>query len=443
MNDEIIGRIFARRSFGIKPGLDTTRAMLAAMGNPEKNIRTVHVAGTNGKGSVCAMIASVLRYTGIEAGLYTSPHLVRLNERFSINGKDIEDDELFPLLEEVEKAAMRVERDGGGVPTFFECMTALGMEWFKRKGVKLVVAETGMGGRLDSTNVLSPLLCVITRIGLDHMMYLGDTIAAIAGEKAGIIKEGVPVVCADMSDAAKAVIERTAAERKASIVMVGDAVGVRRVSGNVRGQKVAITSASEDYGSFTMKLAASYQIENIATAVAAIETLERVLGIDFGRKTVVKGLADAQWPGRFQCISENPDVLIDGAHNPDGAEALVKALHDAKCGRKIRFVVGQSADKDLEGFFRTIAPICGALWTVPMKNPRTAQPTTLAEIAKRHGIKRVVACPTISDGLNAAKTDALEDEDKGLVVACGSLFLVGEILEGLSVARPGLTTGSY
>lgn len=443
MDKEIIERIFARRSFGIKPGLATTRALLAVMGNPEKDIRTVHVAGTNGKGSVCALIASVLGYTGIKAGLYTSPHLVRLNERFSINGKDIGDEELYPLLEEVEQAALQVERNGGGVPTFFECMTALAMEWFKRRGVNLVVAETGMGGRLDSTNVLTPLVCVITRIGLDHTMYLGNTIAAIAGEKAGIIKENVPVVCADMPDAAHAVVERAAAERNAPVVIVRDAVGVRRVSGNVRGQKVAVASTSEDYGSFTMKLAASYQIENIATAVAALETLGSMLGIDLGRKPLVKGLSDVEWPGRFQCIGENPDVLIDGAHNPDGAEALMKALHDAKCGRKIKFVVAQSSDKDSDGFFRTIAPVCGALWTVPMKNPRMAKPEALAEIAQRCGIRRVVACATLSEGLEAAKSEAIEDGAKGLVVVCGSLFLVGEILETLSGAKPGFTTGSY
>lgn len=423
-----IGRIFERRSFGIKPGLETTRALLKELGNPENSLRIVHVAGTNGKGSVSAMIASVLRHSGLKTGLYTSPHLVRLNERFKINGCDLPDKELNPLLEEVEDGAVRVETSGRGTPTFFECMTALGVLWFARSGVPIAVFEVGMGGRLDSTNVLSPLVSVITRIGLDHTEYLGDSIEEIAFEKAGIIKDGVPVVCAAMPDEAYGVISKIAHERGAQVVKAPEAVCVRRLSGDLRGQKVAIESGGEDYGTVNLKLAASYQIENIATAVAAIETLQRVLGVEFGRKTLVKGLAATEWIGRFQLIGETPETLIDGAHNPDGAAALVRALHDAKCGRRIRFVVGQCADKDSEGFFRTIAPICGRVWTVPLQNPRSAEPSALAAIAKRYGIQ-ATSCESLADAIVLAKADAVANEAP--LVIGGSLFLVGEVLESL------------
>ena len=420
------GRIFARHAFGIKPGLETTRALLQELGNPERDLRIIHVAGTNGKGSVCEMIASVLEFAGLKTGLYTSPHLVRLNERFQINGVDIADSELDPLLEEVEDAAVRVNAAGNGDATFFECMTALAVLWFKRSGVQIAVTEVGMGGRLDSTNVLLPVVSVITRIGLDHTEYLGETIEKIAFEKAGIIKDGVSVVCGAMPDGAREVVARTARAHGCGFIPAVEAVGVRRVSGDIRGQKVAIESTGEDYGTVNMKLAASYQLENIATAVAAVEEIERILGIDFGRKTIVKGLASAVWVGRFQCIGDHPDTVVDGAHNPDGAAALVRALHDAKCGKHIRFVVGQCADKDSEGFFRTIAPICGRVWTVPMRNPRAAEPAALAAIARRYGLQ-AEPCGTLVAGLATARADAGESGEP--VVICGSLFLVGEVLE--------------
>ncbi len=426
IDDERVGRIFARRSFGIKLGLDMTHALLAELGNPEANLKIVHVAGTNGKGSVSTLVASVLACSGLKTGLYTSPHLVRLNERFKINGVDIEDRELEPLLEEIEDAALRVEKSGVGVPTFFECMTALGVLWFVRSGVHIAVAEVGMGGRLDATNVLSPLVSVVTRIGLDHQEYLGDTIAKIAAEKAGIIKPGVPVVCSMMPDEAVAVIDAKARSAGAPLVKAWDRVTVGRISGNLHGQKISLESAYDDYGTVNMKLAASYQLENIATAVATVEVLQGVLGVDFGRKTLVKGLSAAEWMGRFQCIGEHPDVILDGAHNPDGAAALVKALTDAKCGKKVRFVVGQCADKDSDGFFKTIAGICGRVWTVPLQNSRSATPQRLVEHAARYGLE-AAACHSLAEGIAAAKADALANDTP--VVICGSLFLVGEVLE--------------
>jgi len=384
------------------------------------------VAGTNGKGSVATMVASVLMYAGLKTGLYISPHLVQLNERFKINDKAIEDAELEPLLEEIEEAALRVENSGVGVPTFFECMTALAVLWFVRNGVLLAVAEVGMGGRLDATTVLSPLVSVVTRIGLDHQEYLGDTLAKIAAEKAGIIKSCVPVVCGAMPAEAVAVIDAKAKAAGTHVVKAWERVTVGRISGNLRTQKISLESAYDDYGTVNMKLAASYQLENIATAVATVETLQEVLGVDFGRKTLVKGLSAAEWTGRFQCIGEQPDVILDGAHNLDGAVALVKALGDAHCGKKVRFVVGQCADKDSDAFFKTIAGICGSVWTVPLRNPRSATPESLVGYAVRYGL-HATACNSVLEGIRLATADAIEHGTP--VVICGSLFLVGEVLE--------------
>ena len=425
-NQERIERIYARRTFGIKPGLETTLALLERLGHPERGLGVVHIAGTNGKGSVSSLVASVLKTAGFKTGLYTSPHLVKLNERFKIDGADIPDGALEALLAEVEDAATGVEKDGGPAPTFFECMTALGLLWFSRQGVHIAAIETGMGGRLDATNVLRPLVSVITRIGLDHTEYLGDTFEKIALEKAGIVKPGVPVVCGAMPDEALAAVAQTAKARGSRLVRADEAVSVRRISGDLHVQKLVVASAAEDYGTVPIALAASYQLENVATAVAAIEALGDALTFEFGRKTVVKGLAAAEWPGRFQCIGGAPDTLIDGAHNPDGAAALVRALRDAGCGRRLRFVVGQCADKDSEGFFRTVAPVCGRVWTVPLRNPRAAEPGALAAIARRHGLV-AEPCASLAEGLAAAKADALASGEP--VVVCGSLFLVGEVLE--------------
>lgn len=434
MNEDRIKRIFARRSFGIKPGLATTRALLAELNHPERGMAIVHVAGTNGKGSVSALVASVLEYAGLKTGLYTSPHLISLNERFRINGTAIDNATLDALLEEVEDAAERVGNTDVGVPTFFECVTALAVLWFARSGVSIAVMEAGMGGRLDATNVLSPVVSVITRIGVDHTSYLGNTLEAIAGEKAGILKPGVPVVCGAMPAVALNVIQAKARDVGAPLVQAVDAVTVGRISGNLLGQKLRISSTAEDYGVVNIKLPAAYQVENVATAVTALETLADVLGVSFGRKTVVKGLSATEWPGRFQCVGEHPYVIVDGAHNPDGAAALVAALQAAKCGKAVRFVVGQCDDKDTDGFFRAIATVCGGVWAVPLDNPRSTPPERLAALANQLGLS-AVPCATLAEGLSLAKASALEAGAP--VVVCGSLFLLGAMLSAELGASPG------
>lgn len=425
LDAERVKRLYARQTHGIKPGLETTRALLARLGNPERVLAAVHVAGTNGKGSVCAIVSAALATTGAPVGLYTSPHLARFNERFIVNGREIDDDALDALLAEVEDAAEAVERDGGNPPTFFECATAAGFLHFRRCGVRLAVVEVGMGGRLDATNVLTPLLSVITRIGMDHMEYLGNTLSSIAFEKAGIIKPGRPVILGAMPEEAAAVMARTARERVAPLVDAAATISVRRVSGGLSGQKVRVSSESRDYGTLPAALAASYQLENIATAVAALEALESHAGLPLPDDAVARGLAEARWPGRFQLVQEDPPTLLDGAHNPDGAAALVRALKDAKSARNVALVCGFCADKDVDGFFRVLSPIAKRVWTVPIPNPRSMAPAAVAAIAARY---RLAATP-MDDAMAAvgAARDWARAEG-GVVVVCGSLFLVGDVL---------------
>ena len=333
MRDARIARLYARQAHGIKPGLDATRALLSALAHPEGGLAAVHVAGTNGKGSTCAMVAKGLESLGLPVGLTTSPHLVRFHERFQINGRPIADEELGRHLAAVEEAAERVERESGLVPTFFECSLAIAFLHFREHGVRLAVVETGMGGRLDATNILVPMVSVITRIAMDHMQYLGDTLAKIAAEKAGIVKPGRPVVAAAMPDEALAVVAEAARRAGSPFVDVREAVTVRRVSGDLAGQKVAVSSAERDYGTLRTPLAAAYQLENIATAVATLETLRSPVGLPLPEDAVKKALAEVRWPGRMQLVRDDPLVVLDGAHNPDGAAALAASLKAAKVRR--------------------------------------------------------------------------------------------------------------
>ncbi len=425
-------RLYARQAHGNKPGLEATRELLRRLGNPERELAAVHVAGTNGKGSVCALLAEALATTALPVGLYTSPHLVRFNERFVVDGAPVEDAVLNALLAEVEASAEAQERATGVAPTFFECATAAAFLHFRRRGVRLAVVETGMGGRLDATNVLTPLLSVITRIGLDHREYLGDTVAAIATEKAGIIKAGRPVVTGAMPPEARAVMAEAAHARGAPWVDAAAVVTVRRVSGSLAGQKVAVCGAERDYGTLPCALAAAYQVENIATAVAAIETLATHAALPLPDEAVPRALARVCWPGRFQLVREHPPTLVDGAHNPDGAAALARALQEARAPKPVGLVCGFCADKDVEGFFRAVAPLAQRAWCVAIPNPRSLPPAETVRFAQRFRIPAEAA---------ASLPQALEDAAgwaraaNGTLVICGSLFLAGEALELL--AAPG------
>ena len=426
LDESRLQRLYARQAHGIKPGLDATRALLQTLGHPESGLAAVHVAGTNGKGSTCALVAKGLESLGLPIGLTTSPHLVRFNERFQINGEPIADDELDRHLARVEEAAESIERESGIVPTFFECAIAIAFLHFREHGVRLAVVETGMGGRLDATNILTPLVSVVTRIAMDHMQFLGDTMEAIAAEKAGILKPGRPAVAGSMPEEAFAVIADTARRIGAPLIDVRDAVSVRRVSGDLTRQRLAVSTPDRDYGILETPLAASYQTENVATAVATLEVLRDRVGLPLPDDAVKSALARVSWPGRMQCVRRDPFVVLDGAHNPDGAAALVHARKDAHVRKgSVELVCGFCADKDVNGFFRTVAPWIRHAWTVPIPNPRSISPEEAARLAARYRIAAEPR-PSLADALPAA-LDAARAEDSPVFI-CGSLFLVGEAL---------------
>lgn len=420
-----LDRLYALRTFGIKPGLDTAIALLDRMGNPQHAFAAIHVAGTNGKGSVCAMLDAVLRTTGLKVGLYTSPHLVRFNERIRVDGENIGDAELAALFDDMEAHAAAVRAaPGGREPTFFEFTTALAFEHFRRGGVQVAVIEVGMGGRLDATNVILPLVSVITRIGIEHTRYLGNTLEAIAGEKAGIIKPGRPVVCGATPDEARSTIRGVARERGATFIDAAETVNVRRVSQALSGQKVAVVSQAGDYGTVTVSLLGRHQLENIATAIATLETLSGCSPLAIPAVGIRKGLGQASWPGRLQVLSERPPVLLDGAHNPDGARMLAAALRELFRHQPVGLVWGMCDDKDASGFAKVLGPSVRRCWTVPIATERSLAPDKLALLARSEGWEATVA--SVPDALRDAVRWA--EQTGGAVCIAGSLFLAGEVL---------------
>ena len=417
-----------RRRFGMRPGLDTIRAVLARLGNPERDVAAIHIAGTNGKGAVAALCESVLRAAGYPVARYTSPHLVRVNERFLINGEPADDAALESAAQEVEAAVRAVEGEQGVEVTFFECLTAVAFVLFRRAGVKLVALETGLGGRLDATNVITPLVSVITRIGLDHCDWLGDTVEKIAGEKAGIIKPGRPVVCAAMPDEARAVIAQTAAQRQCLFVDAAESVSVAVTKSDLSGQTLKITTQDRALPPVRLPLAGAFQVENVCTAVAALEAVTGC-GLTIPDAAYVKGLESVCWPGRFQLASKEPSVIVDGAHNPEGARALRQALKGCRVKAPIGLVAGFCGDKDALEYLRALAPVVKRAWGVAVPNPRSLTADQTTGVMRMAGIDNATACASLHEALEQARAWARTSD--GVVLVCGSLFLAGAALVAL------------
>ena len=354
-------RLASRRRYGVRPGLDSIRALLAALGNPERELRAIHTAGTNGKGAVAATIDAALRSCSLRVARYTSPHLLRLAERFFIDGRAMDDALLEAVAERVERALESSALASLEI-TFFEALTAIAFLAFKEAGVDVAVLETGLGGRLDATNVCNPLISIITRIGLDHCDILGATQAEIAREKGGIIKPGAPVVLAKNDTGTRSIIESMACERESPYFYAPD-----------------IASEADVPRDFPLK--GAFNRENAITAIAALKVLQR--GGALGDLSSCR-LADVVWPGRYQRIGR---FLIDGAHNPPAARALRASLvEELAAGEKVTLVAGFCADKDCDEVLRTLAPLCSRAFAVATANPRSLDPANLAKRMNAAGI---------------------------------------------------------
>jgi dihydrofolate synthase/folylpolyglutamate synthase len=375
-----------------KLGLDRIRAVLAALDNPQERFRSMHVAGTNGKGSTCAMIDAGLRTAGIRTGLFTSPHLIEPNERIVIDGMPVTPRQFERAFNAVHEVA------GDPHPTYFETVTAMGFWLFREMGIETAVVETGLGGRLDATNVLEPILTVITPIDFDHEAYLGGTIEAIAAEKAGILKPRVPAIFARQRPEAQSILDQRAAELSVPVKYTRD-FPIRDLH---------ITARGSEFSGIKCPLAGEHQVENAIAAALALESL----GVS------PKGIENAVWPGRLEQISPNPDIILDGAHNPAGARALARYLERFYAGRKIWMIFGAMRDKAVDEIAAILFPLASELILTAPDNSRALRPEALYEIAGRGHIS-----PGISAALDRVRAGVSEDD---VIIITGSLFLVGE-----------------
>jgi dihydrofolate synthase/folylpolyglutamate synthase len=400
------------RRFGIILGLSTISNILHGLGNPHQTFSSIHIAGTNGKGSIASTLSTILKIAGYRVGLYTSPHLIRFNERICVNGIPIEDDAVVSSWETVKAV-----HQGNREPTFFEFTTAMAFLEFQRQKVDFAVIETGMGGRMDATNVLSPCLSIVTNISMEHKTYLGNTIAAIAGEKAGIIKPRTPVVTGVSQQSAKKVVQEVAAEKSAPLYSKGRDFRVRR-SGKDRFSYFGIDNS---WNAMRLGLMGSHQVDNAALALAACEILMRDK-IVLTREQIQSGLTSNRWPGRLEVVSEKPFVLLDGAHNLMAARRLGRFLREELENRRITMVAGILDDKPYTSILKDLVTPCSRLIVTQPKIDRALPPETIAEAA-RPLISNIEIVPDVAEAVRHALATS-ESEDA--ICIAGSLYVVGE-----------------
>lgn len=405
-------------TFGINPGLQRIERLLQLMGNPEDRLKCIHVAGTNGKGSTSALIAAVLRCQGYRVGVYSSPHLQSYRERFVINGEMIAQGDFARLLSLLRSKLEQVSTEIVEHPTEFEVLTALAFQYFCEQAVDFAVIEVGLGGTLDSTNVITPLVSVITNVSYDHMNRLGTTIKEIAGQKAGIVKPGVPVVTAACGEAL-AVIKEAAAGMRAPVIDVAEHCRGQLVSMEKTGQIFDLITARKEYRHLRTGLLGRHQITNSQVALTVCEQLQQQ-GTDIGDEAIYRGFSQASWPGRFEIISQEPFIVLDGAHNPDGAWALRDTLQRLSPGEKAIFVVGVLADKDYTEMLKEFAAVAEVMILTKPDSPRAADPSVLAEA--------ISGCTTvIYENLQEAVAAGMRQAGTGKAICiCGSLYTVGQ-----------------
>ncbi len=415
---QILKEMYGLRRFGIKLGLTTIRKMLKGLGSPEKEIKCIHIAGTNGKGSVASYIASILCEAGYKTGLYTSPHLVKFNERICINGQQVTDKEVVEAYQ-----AVKAVDCGKREPTFFEHTTAMAFYLFKKKKTDWAIIETGMGGRLDATNVLKPKLSIVTNISVEHKTYLGNTISEIAYEKAGIIKRKIPVITGVKQQRALDQVRKATDEKSAPLYILGDAFKTRRDNNG----GFTYYGMEKKWENLSVGLSGDHQIENATLAVAACEVISRRIA-KIKYEDVKKGLVNTKWPGRLEKVKDNPLIILDGAHNLSAARNLSKYISANLKNRNITMVVGMLDDKPCELMLKALLPAGSSIILTSPKIDRSLPCEELLKLTKgivaTNGlVKKITSIPDVAEAVKfAIKTAAPNDA----VIIAGSLYVVGE-----------------
>jgi len=422
--------------------LDRMFALMEELGDPQSKYPILHVAGTKGKGSVCALCASALQEAGYRVGLYTSPHLLDYCERIQINGEPISHEFMVELVEEIKPAVAKIPK-----LTTFEITTALGFLAFARRGCTAAVIEVGLGGRLDATNIVMPRVSVITSLSYDHMAVLGDTLAKIAGEKAGIIKRGVPVVSSSQKDEALEVILRVGKQMDSTVNLVGKDVRFESLSTSLDGQSLRLHDglrpfdtalpfkASHSTIDLQLSLLGSHQLENAATAYTAL----KVSGLEVSDEALQKGLAQVKWRARFEVARRDPPVIFDSAHNDDSFVKLSETLETYFPGMQVYLIFGASEDKNIPGMFAAMKPKIRRLLVTRADHPRALEVERILELARQAGLEAEAASPVESALGRALELSA---KDGSIVLSAGSMFVTAEVMRAWNKYNPTPGTAS-
>jgi dihydrofolate synthase/folylpolyglutamate synthase len=423
---DTINYLYNLQKYGIKFGLENTNKLMGLMDNPYLKFISIHIAGTNGKGSVSAMLASVLQEAGYKVGLYTSPHLISFTERIRINGREISENKVIELADEIRNRLSAIEssdcKEEEFTPTFFEFTTTIAFTYFAEEKIDIAVIETGMGGRLDSTNVIKPLVSVITPIDHDHKEFLGDTIQKIAYEKAGIIKDGGIVVSSPQNNEAMDVLKTVAREKGARLFAVDKDTSVAEKQCNLEGCIFDYKGIKNVFKDLLISLAGRHQMQNAATALLALEAL----GLKINEAAIREGLRKTKWPGRLEIVERESLIILDGAHNPAAAKRLREFLSENAHNKKIILVLGILADKDITGIISELSAIADNIILTKPEYYRASDPEKIKELIKGHP---VTVINNIPDAIMHAKEIAMPDD---IICITGSLFTVGEAKAFLS-----------
>jgi dihydrofolate synthase/folylpolyglutamate synthase len=406
--------------------LDRMFALMDSLGNPQNRYPIIHVAGTKGKGSTSALCASALQAAGYTVGLYTSPHLEDYVERIQINGQPISHGQLVELVEEIKPHVAKIEK-----LTTFEITTALAFMAFAKYGVNAAVFEVGLGGRLDATNIVTPKVSIITSLSYDHTAVLGDTLTLIAGEKAGIIKEGVPVISSTQKEEARLILERVAKSRSAELTLIGRDVKFELIESSLDGQKFALsvvealsTKSSFDYAQdvvLNIPLLGSYQLENAATAYAAL----KASGIPITDEQIQKGFSQVKWRARFEVVRREPPVIFDSAHNQDSFSKLNESLQTYFPDKKVYLIFGASEDKNIPGMFAELKPRIQKIIITRADHPRALEVERIQQLADQAGVQWEAVVPVKSA---LARALELSEKDGSIVLSAGSMFVTAEVM---------------
>ena len=428
---EAMDYIVRLQGSGIRPGLERVGVLLDRMGNPQNSLKFIHIAGTNGKGSTLAFISEILRTQGYRVGRYISPTIVDYKERFQINSKKISEAMFVKGVEFLKETIDKMEEAGDDIPSAFEAETALALWYFKEKKCDYVVLEVGMGGLLDATNIIpAPLVCVLASVSYDHMGYLGDTLAQIAAQKAGIIKEGSVVVSQHQHTEAAEVIDRTAADKGCPVQYVDESqIKAERSAGFKDGglnkDRIKQIFSYKGYRKLKLSLLGKYQLKNAALAIEAVEAL-RGIGVKITDEALKSGLENTVWPVRFQVVADRPCIILDGAHNEEAAERLAESIDFYFTNSRIIYIMGMLKDKDYERVAELTASKAECIFTVtPPNNPRALSALTLAETVKNYN-PNVTAADSLEEALEMAKLMAGRD---GIIIIFGSLSYLGRMSE--------------